>query len=107
MLVAVGFLALVGATAVRVLLNFVALSLVLELTVRELASSCWRTVVSTGAMTITLVLMQNFWTPGENVIETAAQLLTLIGVGFVSFSLCYVALRVFPGAYAEIDYKLL
>lgn len=99
-------LALVGATAVRVLLNIVALSLLLNLTIQELAASCWRTAISTGAMTITLVLLQTLWTPGENVIEIAAQLLTLMGVGFVSFILSYAALRVFPGAQAEIDYKL-
>ena len=87
-------LALVGATAVRVLLNIVALSLLLNLTIQEFAASCWRTVISTGAMTITLVLLQTLWTPGENVIEIAAQLMTLMGVGFVSFILSYAALRV-------------
>lgn len=99
-------LALVGATAVRVLLNFVALSLILKLTIRELAAGCWRTAISTGAMTIMLVLSQTLWTPGENVFQIAGQLLIFMGVGFASFILSYAALRVFPGTHAEIDYKL-
>jgi O-antigen/teichoic acid export membrane protein len=99
-------LALVGATAVRVLLNFVALSSILKLTIRELAASCWRTAISTGAMTIMLVLSQTLWVPGENVFEIAGQLLIFIGVGLASFILSYAALRVFPGTHAEIDYKL-